>query len=276
MDRLAVLLELGLLVPGALMVSWMARRAIKASTRRAVRRAQERPGTWRTQLRRLGDLDSEVEVRRRQRADAAARMLGHFVTSLVLVGAVLLGLQIVGVDPVYAISSAGFIGLAIALSGQEIIKNLMAGTMAILEDRYAVGDQVSVTMSGNEVSGTIDLMGPASIRVRTDTGATWHAGHSAIDSVTNFSQLAASSEITIATDVWDHVEDHALRRIKSASNDVGLTGVIFLPDLATQNHPTGVTTVTVRSNRPLTDEQRQLVQHRLERRPDGDVLRARD
>jgi small-conductance mechanosensitive channel len=276
MDRLAVLLELGLLVPGALMVSWMARRAIKASTRRAVRRAQERPGTWRTQLRRLGDLDSEVEVRRRQRADAAARMLGHFVTSLVFVGAVLLGLQIVGVDPVYAISSAGFIGLAIALSGQEIIKNLMAGTMAILEDRYAVGDQVSVTMSGNEVSGTIDLMGPASIRVRTDTGATWHAGHSAIDSVTNFSQLAASSEITIATDVWDHVEDHALRRIKSASNDVGLTGVIFLPDLATQNHPTGVTTVTVRSNRPLTDEQRLLVQHRLERRPDGDVLRARD
>jgi small-conductance mechanosensitive channel len=276
MDRLAVLLELGLLVPGALMVSWMARRAIKASTRRAVRRAQERPGTWRTQLRRLGDLDSEVEVRRRQRADAAARMLGHFVTSLVLVGAVLLGLQIVGVDPVYAISSAGFIGLAIALSGQEIIKNLMAGTMAILEDRYAVGDQVSVTMSGNEVSGTIDLMGPASIRVRTDTGATWHAGHSAIDSVTNFSQLAASSEITIATDVWDHVEDHALRRIKSASNDVGLTGVIFLPDLATQNHPTGVTTVTVRSNRPLTDEQRLLVQHRLERRPDGDVLRASD
>lgn len=199
-------------------------------------------------------------------------MLGHFVTSLVLVGAVLLGLHLVGVDPVYAISSAGFIGLAIALSGQEIIKNLLAGTMALLEDRYAVGDQVIVTMAGNEVSGTIDLMGPASIRVRTDAGATWHAGHSAIDSVTNLSQIAASSEIPISTALWNHVEDEATRRITAASNDVGLTGIIFLPDLATQDHPTGVTTVTVRSNRPLTDVQKQLVQHRLERQPDGNVV----
>lgn len=263
MRHLATAIELGLLVPAALMLSLVARRTIRASTRRAVRRAQDRPGTWRTRLRRMSDLDTDVEIRRRQRADAASRMLGHFVTSLIFLGAALLGLQVLGVDPVYAISSAGFIGLAIALSGQDIIKNLMAGTMALLEDRYAVGDQVSVTMSGTEVSGTIDLMGPASIRVRTDEGATWHAGHSAIDSVTNFSQLAASSEIAIPTTQWHHVEGDASQRLKSASNDVGLTGVIFLPDLAAQNHPTGVTTVTVRSNRPLTDDQKQLVHERL-------------
>lgn len=215
----------------------------------------------------MSDLDSDIEIRRRQRADAASRMLGHFVTSLILLGAVLLGLQVLGVDPVYAVSSAGFIGLAIALSGQDIIKNLMAGTMALLEDRYAVGDQVSVTMSGTEISGTIDLMGPASIRVRTVEGATWHAGHSAIESVTNFSQIAASSEIAISTTEWNHVEDDAPQRLKWASNDVGLTGVIFLPDLVAQDHPTGVTTVTVRSNRPLTEHQKQLVHERLAERP---------
>ncbi len=137
----------------------------------------------------------------------------------------LLGLQIVGVDPVYAISSAGFVGLALALSGQDIIKNLLAGTMAILEDRYAVGDQVAITLGSNEVNGTIDLMGPASIRLRTEAGATWHAGHSAIDSVTNYSQLAASSEIAIPTTEWNDVEDDAARRLTTASNDVGLTGV---------------------------------------------------
>ncbi len=269
MQHLTTAVGLGLLVPAALLLSWCARRTIRASTRRAVRRAQDRPGTWRLRLRRMSDLDTDVEIRRRQRADAASRMLGHFVTSLIVLAAVLLGLQILGVDPVYAVSSAGFIGLAIALSGQDIIKNLMAGTMALLEDRYAVGDQVTVTMSGTEVSGTIDLMGPASIRVRTDEGATWHAGHSAIDSVTNFSQIAASSEIAIPTTEWNHVEDDASQRLKSASNDVGLTGVIFLPDLAAQDHPTGVTTVTVRSNRPLTEHQKQLVHERLAARPTG-------
>ena len=190
-------------------------------------------------------------------------MLGHFVTAMVLVGAVLIGLQIVGVDPVYAISSAGFVGLALALSGQDLIKNLLAGTTAILEDRYAVGDQVSITLGSNEVSGTIDLMGPASIRLRTEAGATWHAGHATIDSVTNYSQLAASSEIAIPTAAWSDVEDDASRRLTTASNDVGLTGVIFLPDLAAQEHPTGVTTVTVRSNRPLSADQKQIVRDRL-------------
>ena len=160
MRNLTTLIELGFLVPAALLLAWTARQLIRALTRRAVRRAQERPGTWRGRLRRLNDLESEVEVRKRQRADAAARMLGHFVTALILVGAVLLGLQIIGVDPVYAISSAGFVGLAISLSGQDLIKNLLAGTMAILEDRYAVGDQVGITLGSNEVNGTIDLMGP--------------------------------------------------------------------------------------------------------------------
>jgi small conductance mechanosensitive channel len=215
----------------------------------------------------MTDLDTDVEIRRRQRADAASRMLGHIVTSLIFIGAALLGLHVLGVDPVYAISSAGFIGVALALSGQDIIKNLLAGTMALLEDRYAVGDQVTVTMSGNEVAGTIDLMGPASIRLRTVDGATWHAGHSAIDSVTNFSQIASSSEIAIPTAHWNDVEDDASQRLKSASNDVGLTGVIFLPHLAARNHPTAVTTVTERSNRPLSDNQKRLVHQRLAAEP---------
>ena len=47
------------------------------------------------------------------------------------------------------------------------------------------------------------------------------------------------------------------------SNDVGLTSVILLPDLTTEEHPAGVTTVTVRSNRPLSADQKQLVRERL-------------
>jgi len=261
--NLTTILELLVLVPAALILAWGSRLVIKVLTRRAVRRSQVRPGTWRGRLRRLNDIDSDVEVRRRQRADAAARMFGHLVTTLIVIGSVLLALQIVGVDPVYAVSSAGFIGLAIALSGQDVIKNLLAGTMAVLEDRYAVGDQVTITMSGNEVNGTIDLMGVASIRLRTESGATWHAGHASIDSVTNYSQLAASSDLAIDTERWNDVEDTASNVLTNASNDVGLTGVVFLPELAAQTHPTGVTTVTVRSNRPLSDDQKELVRNRL-------------
>jgi hypothetical protein len=225
--------------------------------------ATQRPGAWRTRLRRLGDAEAEVESRKRQRADAAARMLGHFVTALVFLAAGIVALHVVGVDPVYAISSAGFVGVALALSGQDLIKNVLAGTMALLEDRYAVGDTVEVRVSGEEVRGTIDLMGAASVRLRTDEGATWHAGHAAITCITNYSQLPASAEIAVATDDWREVEDGAAQRLATASNDIGLTGVVFLPDLAAQPHPAGVTTVTVRSNRALSDDQVGLVRDRL-------------
>ncbi len=263
MNGFTTIVELVLLVPAALALSWCVRAVIRAMTRRAVRRAQIRPGTWRSRLRRRNEVDTDVEARRRQRADAAARMLGHIATIVIAIGTVLLALQIVGVDPVYAISSAGFVGFAIALSGQDLIKNVLAGTVALLEDRYAVGDQVTITTSGNEVNGTIDLVGVASIRVRTEAGATWYAGHAEIDSVTNYSQLAASSDIAIPTALWNDVEDDASQRLVNASNDVGLTGVVFLPEIGVERHPVGLTTVTVRSNRPLSADQKRLVEDRL-------------
>ncbi len=190
-------------------------------------------------------------------------MLGHFTSLVIAVAAALMGLQLLGVNPVYAISSAGFLGFALAISGQEIIRNLLSGTMALLEDRYAVGDEVTFMVSGTEFTGTVDLMGATSVRLRTTDGATWHAGHGTIECVINASQIAASVEIIVPTTQWEDIEDDAVRRLTQASNDVGLTGVVFLPELAAQIHPTGATSVTIRSNRPLTADQRDLVRHRL-------------
>lgn len=263
MESLLLAMELVVLLPTAIALAWASRRCIQFGTRRAVRRAAVRPGTWRGRLGRLGDIESDIDVRKRQRADAAARTLAHFSSMVIAVATVLVGLHIIGVKPAYAISSAGFVGLALALSGQEIIRNLLSGTMALLEDRYAVGDVVVFTVGGVEVNGTVDLMGATSVRLRTADGATWHAGHGAIDTVRNSSQIAASADILIPTEQWHDVEDGAVRRLSHATNDIGLTGVVFLPGLATQLHPTGVTTVTVKTNRPLTAEQRDLVQERL-------------
>jgi hypothetical protein len=251
------------LFAAAFVVSFVVRRVIRGLVRRAVRRGAERPGTWRVRLRRLGDLDTEIENRKRQRADASARMFGHVVTALLFVTATLLALHLVGVDPVYAISSAGFVGLAVALSAQDLVRNLIAGTVALLEDRYAVGDEVTVRVSGTELRGVIDLAGAASLRLRGEHGETVHVGHAAIESVVNHSQLPASAEIGVATDRWTDVEDAASQRLAAASNDVGLTGVVFLPELTAQPHPAGMTTVTVKSNRPLTDDQKSLVRDRL-------------
>jgi small-conductance mechanosensitive channel len=259
------------LVPVAVVASWCARVAIRTMIRRAVRRAQRSEGSWRVRLDRLGD-NGRADARRRQRADAVARMLGHLVTVVIFALSVFVALELLGVDLVFAISSAGFVGLAIALSGQDLVKDVLAGTRALLEDRYAVGDDVILRVGGNDVRGTVDLIGTASVRLRTPEGVTWHAGHQAIESVTNLSQLPAVSDINVPVDAWAAADaDTAGERLAGASNDVGLTGIVFLRDIETHGATTengatdddGSVTVRVKSNRPLNDEEARLVKDRL-------------
>jgi hypothetical protein len=263
-----------LLLPIAFVASWLARTAIRSLTRRAVRQAQRSSGMWRVRLDRLGD-NGQADTRRRQRADAVARTLGHVVTVAIFALLTLVALNRLGVDLVFAISSAGFIGVAIALSGQDLVKDFLGGTRALLEDRYAVGDEVVLRVGGHEVHGTVDLVGTASVRLRTADGATWHAGHHAVESVTNLSQLPAVSDITVPLEEWRHADERAaVDRLASSSNDVGLTGVVFMRDIETHHpatdpaHETAgeqVDTVTVRvkANRPLSSPETDIVRARL-------------
>jgi hypothetical protein len=182
---------------------------------------------------------------------------------VILIAAFVVGLNVVGVDLLFAISSAGFVGLAIAMSGQDLIKNLLAGTVALLEDRYAVGDDVVIRVSGADLRGTIDLVGAASIRLRTPDGATMHVSHGMIESVANLSQMPSVNALEVPTEQWRERGDSAVERLAAASNDDGLTGVVFLGDLEAYDHPSGVTTVSVKSNFPLSDEQTHRVRERL-------------
>jgi hypothetical protein len=267
----APLSEAALLLPIAIFVSWLARTTLRTFTRRAVRHAQRSDSSWRVRLDRLGD-NGQADVRKRQRADAVAKMLGQFVTVVIFTLATFAALELLGVDLVFAISSAGFIGLAIALSGQDLVKDVLAGTRALLEDRYAVGDDVVLRVGGSEVRGTVDLIGTASVRLRTPDGVTWHAGHHAVESVTNLSQLPAISDIDVPLEQWAAADEFAAaERLVESSNDVGLTGVVFLRDIETHEPQYGpeseagidVVTVRVKSNRPLSTPQAEMVRAKL-------------
>ena len=259
------------LLPVAIAASWLARVTIRTLTRRAVRRSQRSEGSWRVRLDRLGD-NGQADARKRQRADAVARMIGRLVTVAIFGLAVVASLQLVGVDLAFAISSAGFVGLVLALSAQDTVRDFLGGTRALLEDRYAVGDDVVFRVGGNDVRGTVDLIGSASVRLRTADGATWHAGHHAVESVTNLSQLPAVSDIEVPIEEWAAADERqAVERLADASNDVGLTGVVFLRDIETHGpeldseSEAGTDTVTVRvkSNRPLSTPEAEIVRARL-------------
>ena len=256
------------LLPIAIVASWLARTVIRTLTRRAVRRAQRSEGSWRVRLDRLSD-QGQADTRKRQRADSVAKMIGRFVTVLIFTFATFGAIELMGVSLAFAISSAGFIGLALALSGQDLVKDFLAGTRALLEDRYAVGDDVVLRVGGTEVRGIVDLIGSASVRLRTPDGATWHAGHHSVESVTNLSQLPAVSDIEVPLEEWAAADERdAVERLTDASNDVGLTGVVFLRDIEThepdeQHSSPDTVTVRVKTNRPLSSPETAIVRAKL-------------
>ncbi len=127
-----------------------------------------------------------------QRADATAKMVTRVMTLLIGGVAALTISHILGFDPLVLISSAGFVGAAIAIGGQSVIKDWLTGLMVLLEDRYADGDKVILSIGGNPVPGYVESINSTSVRIQLEDGSMWHAGHGSVESVTNLSQRSAN------------------------------------------------------------------------------------
>jgi hypothetical protein len=87
--------------------------------------------------------------------------------------------------------------------------------------------------------------------------------------VTNLSQLPAVSDIEVPVEEWAAADERdVVERLADASNDVGLTGVVFLRDIET-HEPDGeavsadTVTVRVKTNRPLSSPETEIVRAKL-------------
>ncbi len=72
-------------------------------------------------------------------------------------------LQLWGIQVAPIIAGFGLFGVAVALGAQDLFKNLLAGLSILLEQRFRVGDWVSVD---GVVEGTVEHIGFRSTRVR--------------------------------------------------------------------------------------------------------------
>jgi hypothetical protein len=259
------MLEAGGTLVAGLAASWLVISVARRLMRRAARRALA-TGPQYGRVRHGGaSAEGQPDPRLLQRADALGSLIGRLAAAVIMLVAMIVALQRVGVDPVVAISSAGFLGLAVAFGGQAVISDFLAGARALIEDRYAIGDEVVVRVAGIDVRGTVDLVGATSVRLRLTDGSAWHTGHGVIDCVSNSSQTPAKARIALPLEDWQRVDvDEAASRLASSSNGIGLTGVVFLPDLEV-SEPTdeGRVVVDVRANRPLTASQEVTVRDRL-------------
>lgn len=249
----------------------VATRCSRFVIRRVIRRLAKRallgtPGTglWRVRAQRFDDDNVDtVEQRRRQRIDAASRMVNHIASLVIWIVASIVTFHLLDVDPAFFLSSAGFLGAGLAIGGQHKVNDYLTGLSVHFEDRYGVGDEIVANVGWEEpIIGVVDHIGLFSTRVR-DHRSTMHFPNSSLAIVRNLSQEACRT--TLKVRVPDQpVADDAPSLLRGLAGTDGLTDVVFLGDLAARESSTGEIEVEVATSRALGGVERDRLVRRTE------------
>jgi small conductance mechanosensitive channel len=262
-----------LVIIGAFIATRVSHLIFRRVVRFVARRSIAHPTRWWRTPTRYQELEhGEVgENRRRQRVDAAARMLHHLFAVVLWIGVIIAVFHILELDAAFFLSSAGFIGAAVAIGGQHKVNDYLTGLSVLLEDRYGVGDEVEVSGSfPNGVRGIIEHIGMVSTRIR-DGYSTIHLPHTALLSVRNLSQEPVETRLSINLPIDSERSEAASRAadtIRELAGSPNLTEVMLVDDvlMATPAAGNDQVELKVRTTRPLTPQERETLVRRTEER----------
>jgi small conductance mechanosensitive channel len=107
------------------------------------------------------------------------------------------------------IAAAGVIGLGISFGAQSIFKDMLTGLFILLEDQYAVGDNIKIA----GLQGTVEDLTLRMTRLRDGDGTLYIVPNSQITTVSNLSRdfSVASLPVSVST---DEDPDHVLRVLR--------------------------------------------------------------
>jgi len=223
--------------------------------------ADSKPGRgkswWKNTMRRVGAETLEGgENRRRQRIEAATGML-HQLTSFVLwIIATIAIFNVLELDAAFFLSSAGFLGAALAIGGQHRVSDYLTGLAILLEDRYGVGDEIEASIGWEKpIRATVEHVGVITTRLR-DANSTFHVPHSRLDAVRNLSQEPVRESLAFNVDSAD--ASTVSTTVRDLAGTKGLTTVLFIDEIQAAGEGDRVE-VNVRTTRPLTEAERELL-----------------
>ena len=119
-------------------------------------------------------------------------------TGLTAIG-VIVGMQFlaaIGVNLAPLLASAGIAGVAIGLAAQNIVKDVLNGTLILVEDQFNVGDVVTVA----GLTGNVESMTLRKTTVRGGDGTLYVVPNSQITTVANQSADFSVATINISVD----------------------------------------------------------------------------
>ena len=262
-----------IIIIGAVILTRITHFAIRRVVHRISRRSIVRPSRWWRTRARYQELESGQvgENRRQQRADAAARMIHHLFAVILWIGVLIAVFHVLELDAAFFLSSAGFIGAALAIGGQHKVNDYLTGLSVLLEDRYGIGDEIEASAGPNgNVRGIVEHIGLVSTRLR-DGISTVHLPHSGLLTVRNHSQEPVETRLAIQFPLdleRSEVASRAAETIRELAGTPHLTDVVIVDDIAAATPGEGVDQLEVKvvTARPLSASERETIVRRTEER----------
>lgn len=119
----------------------------------------------------------------RKRIQTLARVLRHAASLTLIVVAVLVGLNTLGVSIAPILGAAGVAGVAIGFGAQSLVKDFFSGMFLLLENQIRVGDVVEIAGK----TGVVEELTLRRTKLRSFDGAVHYVSNGLITTVSNFS-----------------------------------------------------------------------------------------
>lgn len=132
------------------------------------------------------------EVKRRK---TIVKLFQSIFKYVLIIIAILIILDFYGVDTKSLIASLGVAGVVLGLALQDTVKDLISGTMLIMENYLAVGD----TVTYNDFTGEVIELGLRTTKIKGFDGEVMIVANRNIDTIINASQKKAQLYLDIPT-----------------------------------------------------------------------------
>lgn len=153
----------------------------------------------------------------RKRAKTVSSILGTASGVLLWIVTIIVILGFVHVNLTALVTGAGLFGVIVGFGAQNTLKDYLAGIFIITENQYRVGDIVTLTAAGKEVSGVVEDLTIRITQLRDLDGNLHTVANGSAAIVTNRSFGFANVNIDI-----DVAYDTDFERARNVINQVGL------------------------------------------------------
>lgn len=158
-------------------------------------------------------------------------LINNLIKYFIVVVAVVMILDIFGIDTKTLIASLGVVGVVAGLAVQDTLKDFVAGISIILENQYRIGDTITVKGFRGEVIG----LGVKSTRLKSYTGEVMIIPNHLIEEVINHSldkslamvdiPVSYDTDIELLESVLSDLFKDLNKSIKGLKGDVQLLGL---------------------------------------------------